>query len=173
MLSRSCRGHDGEVTDLAINMQSSMVASSSNDQTIRCWSLEVSLSVFTDLWPSPLLCYTVALQKLTCTAIILGEACTGANLSHAASWLMSKSCCPLAHIQTHVGQDIFSSLYLSCRQHYLSMKSLCASHSAKLLLSRICAKSRRGYLVEHIAVHCITICLQYTCCCFPCFDICL
>ncbi|KAL3137809.1 hypothetical protein ABBQ38_005065 [Trebouxia sp. C0009 RCD-2024] len=40
LLLRSCRGHDGEVTDLALNMESSMVASSSNDQTIRCWSLK-------------------------------------------------------------------------------------------------------------------------------------
>ncbi|KAL0034434.1 hypothetical protein WJX79_002167 [Trebouxia sp. C0005] len=40
LLLRSCRGHDGEVTDLAINLDSTMVASSSNDTTIRCWSLE-------------------------------------------------------------------------------------------------------------------------------------
>ena len=40
LLLRSCRGHDGEVTDLAINLNSTMVASSSNDTTIRCWSLE-------------------------------------------------------------------------------------------------------------------------------------
>lgn len=45
LLLRSCRGHDGEVTDLAINMESSMVASSSNDQTIRCWSLQVCYHV--------------------------------------------------------------------------------------------------------------------------------
>ena len=41
LLLRSCRGHDGEVTDLAINIENSMIASSSNDTTIRCWSLEV------------------------------------------------------------------------------------------------------------------------------------
>ncbi|KAL0024726.1 hypothetical protein WJX77_011758 [Trebouxia sp. C0004] len=40
LLLRSCRGHDGEVTDLAIHLDSTMVASSSNDTTIRCWSLE-------------------------------------------------------------------------------------------------------------------------------------
>ena len=41
MLLTSCRGHDGEVTDLAVNLDSTIVASSSNDTTIRCWSLEV------------------------------------------------------------------------------------------------------------------------------------
>lgn len=40
-LLRSCRGHDGEVTDLAVNLNSTIVASSSNDTTIRCWSLQV------------------------------------------------------------------------------------------------------------------------------------
>lgn len=43
LLLRSCRGHDGEVTDLAINRDNTMVASSSNDTTIRCWSLEVPM----------------------------------------------------------------------------------------------------------------------------------
>lgn len=37
----SCLGHEGEVTDLAVCRDNSMVASSSNDTTVRVWSLEV------------------------------------------------------------------------------------------------------------------------------------
>ena len=43
LLIACCRGHDGEVTDLATNADNTIVASSSNDATIRCWSLKVSL----------------------------------------------------------------------------------------------------------------------------------
>ena len=41
LLLASCRGHQGEVTDLAISADNSIVASSSNDAVIRCWSLQV------------------------------------------------------------------------------------------------------------------------------------
>ena len=41
LLLASCRGHQGEVTDLAVNVDNSIVASSSNDTVIRCWSLQV------------------------------------------------------------------------------------------------------------------------------------
>ena len=41
LLLASCRGHQGEVTDLAVNADNSIVASSSNDTIIRCWSLQV------------------------------------------------------------------------------------------------------------------------------------
>eukprot|EP00884_Botryococcus_braunii_P018016 jgi/Botrbrau1/4899/Bobra.118_1s0013.1 len=40
LLLASCRGHEGEVTDLAVNSMSSVVASANNDTTIRCWSLK-------------------------------------------------------------------------------------------------------------------------------------
>ncbi|KAK9829398.1 hypothetical protein WJX72_005590 [[Myrmecia] bisecta] len=43
MLLRSCRGHDGEVTDLAVSVDNTMVASSSNDHTVRCWNLEADV----------------------------------------------------------------------------------------------------------------------------------
>ena len=35
------RGHEAEVTDLAISCNNELVASSSNDSTIRVWSLKV------------------------------------------------------------------------------------------------------------------------------------
>ena len=41
LLLASCRGHQGEVTDLAVAADNSVVASSSNDAVIRCWSLQV------------------------------------------------------------------------------------------------------------------------------------
>ena len=41
LLLASCRGHQGEVTDLAVNADNKIVASSSNDAVIRCWSLQV------------------------------------------------------------------------------------------------------------------------------------
>lgn len=41
LLLVSCRGHEGEVTDLALSPDNTIVASSSTDTTIRCWSLEV------------------------------------------------------------------------------------------------------------------------------------
>lgn len=41
LLRQTCRGHDGEVTDLAVSLDDSMVASSCTDWTIRCWSLKV------------------------------------------------------------------------------------------------------------------------------------
>ena len=41
LLLASCRGHQGEVTDFAVNADNSIVASSSNDTVIRCWSLRV------------------------------------------------------------------------------------------------------------------------------------
>ena len=44
LLLASCRGHQGEVTDLAVNADNSIVASSSNDTVIRCWSLLVGLA---------------------------------------------------------------------------------------------------------------------------------
>jgi WD40 repeat protein len=41
LLLVSCRGHEGEVTDLALSRDGALVASSCTDTTIRCWSLEV------------------------------------------------------------------------------------------------------------------------------------
>ena len=35
------RGHESEVTDLAISCDNNMVASSSNDCNVRVWSLKV------------------------------------------------------------------------------------------------------------------------------------
>ena len=43
LLQQTCRGHDGEVTDLAVNLDDTTVASSCTDWTIRCWSLKVYL----------------------------------------------------------------------------------------------------------------------------------
>ncbi len=40
-LLASCRGHDAEVTDLAVDGSGTLLASCSNDCTIRLWSLEV------------------------------------------------------------------------------------------------------------------------------------
>ncbi|KAK9915369.1 hypothetical protein WJX75_008121 [Coccomyxa subellipsoidea] len=39
LLLLSCRGHEGEVTDLALSSDNGIVASSSNDTTIRCWDM--------------------------------------------------------------------------------------------------------------------------------------
>lgn len=41
LLLMSCRGHEGEVTDLALSSDNGIVASSSNDTTIRCWNMMV------------------------------------------------------------------------------------------------------------------------------------
>lgn len=41
LLLLSCRGHEGEVTDLALSSDNGIVASSSNDTTIRCWDMTV------------------------------------------------------------------------------------------------------------------------------------
>ena len=41
LLLVSCRGHEGEVTDLALSRDGTLLASSSTDSTVRCWSLEV------------------------------------------------------------------------------------------------------------------------------------
>ncbi len=41
LLLMSCRGHEGEVTDLALSSDNGIVASSSNDTTIRCWDMTV------------------------------------------------------------------------------------------------------------------------------------
>ncbi|GJT31924.1 PH-interacting protein-like isoform X1 [Tanacetum coccineum] len=35
----SCRGHEGDITDLAVNLNNSLVASASNDYNIRVWRL--------------------------------------------------------------------------------------------------------------------------------------
>lgn len=43
VLVTACRGHAGEVTDLSVAVDDSLVASSSNDSTVRCWSLMVSV----------------------------------------------------------------------------------------------------------------------------------
>ena len=43
MLVTACRGHEGEVTDLSVSADDGMVASSSNDSTVRCWSLLVGV----------------------------------------------------------------------------------------------------------------------------------
>lgn len=45
LLLATCRGHEGEVTDLAVNICSSVVASGNNDTTIRCWNLQVCMHV--------------------------------------------------------------------------------------------------------------------------------
>jgi len=70
LLLRSCRGHDGEVTDLAINLDSTMVASSSNDTTIRCWSLEAC---------------TLLMKSYLCT--IHKQVKDGASMSHEMMFL--------------------------------------------------------------------------------------
>lgn len=41
LLQASCRGHDAEITDLAVSCDNNLVASSSMDGTIRVWQLEV------------------------------------------------------------------------------------------------------------------------------------
>ncbi len=41
LLVRTCRGHVAEVTDLAVSADNALLASSSNDHTVRCWSLQV------------------------------------------------------------------------------------------------------------------------------------
>jgi PH-interacting protein len=41
VLAAACRGHEEEVTDLAIDFRNDLLASSSNDKSIRVWSLEV------------------------------------------------------------------------------------------------------------------------------------
>ena len=41
LLVCTCRGHTAEVTDLAISADNALLASSSNDHTVRCWSLQV------------------------------------------------------------------------------------------------------------------------------------
>ena len=41
ILLATCRGHEAEITDLKINAVDTIVASSSNDATIRCWTLQV------------------------------------------------------------------------------------------------------------------------------------
>jgi len=43
MLLMACRGHETEVSDLAVSCDNSVVASSSNDHSIRVWSLKVVL----------------------------------------------------------------------------------------------------------------------------------
>lgn len=43
LLLCTCGGHRAEVTDLAVNVDNTLFASSSNDHTVRCWSLEASL----------------------------------------------------------------------------------------------------------------------------------
>ncbi len=70
LLLRSCRGHDGEVTDLAINLDSTMVASSSNDTTIRCWSLKACTLLVT-----------------SCLCTIYKQVKDGANMSHEMTFL--------------------------------------------------------------------------------------
>ena len=50
MLVSVCRGHEGEVTDLSVSGDDSLVASSSNDHSIRCWSLQVRLSNCCSRW---------------------------------------------------------------------------------------------------------------------------
>lgn len=41
LLLAVCRGHDAEVTELSINATNTLLASCSNDSTIRVWSLQV------------------------------------------------------------------------------------------------------------------------------------
>ena len=41
LLAAACRGHEEEVTDLATNTSNDLLASSSNDKSIRVWSLQV------------------------------------------------------------------------------------------------------------------------------------
>lgn len=43
MLQMACRGHTAEITDLAVSCDNLMLASSSNDHTIRIWDLSVRL----------------------------------------------------------------------------------------------------------------------------------
>ena len=40
LLRMTCRGHEGEVTDLAVSCDNTMAASSSNDASIRVWGLQ-------------------------------------------------------------------------------------------------------------------------------------
>ena len=40
LLRMTCRGHEGEVTDLAVSADNAMAASSSNDASIRVWGLQ-------------------------------------------------------------------------------------------------------------------------------------
>ena len=43
LLLCTCRGHRAEITDLAVNVDNTLFASSSNDHTVRCWSLQARL----------------------------------------------------------------------------------------------------------------------------------
>ena len=53
LLQASCRGHDAEITDLAVSCDNSLVASSSMDGTIRVWQLEVRLGCGSLGWRVP------------------------------------------------------------------------------------------------------------------------
>ena len=41
MLLRSCRGHDAEITDLAVSADNRLLASGDTAHQIRVWSLQV------------------------------------------------------------------------------------------------------------------------------------
>ena len=55
---------------MAINMESNMVASSSNDHTIRCWSLEVCTHVCLNLAYCSCCAHACTLRK-PCMAVVL------------------------------------------------------------------------------------------------------
>ncbi|KAI9082467.1 hypothetical protein K1719_035610 [Acacia pycnantha] len=41
----SCRGHEGDITDLAVSSNNALVASASNDFVIRVWRLPDGMSI--------------------------------------------------------------------------------------------------------------------------------
>lgn len=43
LLKAVCKGHEAELTDLAASADNAIVASSSMDWSIRCWSLQVAI----------------------------------------------------------------------------------------------------------------------------------
>jgi PH-interacting protein len=41
LLLRVCRGHEGEITDMSVSVDNTLLASASTDKRIRVWSLKV------------------------------------------------------------------------------------------------------------------------------------
>lgn len=65
LLQASCRGHDAEITDLAVSCDNAYIASSSMDGTLRVWQLEASSAVCVG-WDCPAAATRLPARSSTC-----------------------------------------------------------------------------------------------------------
>jgi hypothetical protein len=111
LLLVSCRGHEGEITDLAVSCDNTMVASSSNDTTIRCWDLKVPLFLYFGkftLWNT--------LQEVQCATSPLDMHCLPSPRS--PKWGILCLCCWGTLPQPHSSTSAAAFPRRCCRLHW-------------------------------------------------------